>query len=141
VPDTTSVALIAAGAIPYESRLATIDMLGINDEHIAHRDLDIGRFSAGHEKYDTEYVLDRRPDIIILFDGLTAAPMGRGDYAAFSRSVIPAAIAAVNSERLWREYEARAVSVGRDRWFNLLVRHEASAVLAKTRSPQGAAAP
>jgi len=39
-----------------------VDMLGLNDTHIAH--LPAGFFEAGHNKYDPDYVLARRPDLI-----------------------------------------------------------------------------
>jgi arabinofuranosyltransferase len=61
-----SVAVGMAGAIPYYSRLYTIDMLGITDPHIAHVKMaDMGKGVAGHEKYDMRYVLARRPTYII----------------------------------------------------------------------------
>ncbi len=131
VPPTTTIALIPAGTIPYVSQLPAIDMLGLNDEHIAHRDLPLGATSAGHEKYDTDYVLDRRPEIIILFDGLTLAPITAHDYAGFN-SFIPALVDMAHSPRLLREYEARNIPLEKDRWFNILVRRDAGAVLAKT---------
>ena len=54
-----------AGSIPYYSRLKTIDMLGLNDLHIAHRPIaDLGKGQAGHEKGDGVYVLSRRPDYV-----------------------------------------------------------------------------
>lgn len=63
-PDAT-IAVNAAGIVPYESGLPTIDMLGLNDVHIAHVWVPPGQGSVGHEKHDMEYVLGRRPDIII----------------------------------------------------------------------------
>ncbi len=135
VPDSTVIAVIPAGAIPYESRLVTIDMLGINDEHIAHRHLQLGKFAAGHEKYDTEYVLERRPDIIIGKDTLTDSAMARADYTPLAGGVIPARIDLLHSPRLWAEYEPRAVEVREGKWFNLLVRRDAEAVLVKTEDP------
>jgi arabinofuranosyltransferase len=57
-------ALIAvnhAGAVPFYSELATIDMTGLNDHHIAHR-----VEGVLHEKFDPDYVLARRPDYIVL---------------------------------------------------------------------------
>jgi hypothetical protein len=134
-PPDTVIAVIPAGAIPYESRLRTIDMLGINDKHIAHRDLDLGRFGAGHEKYDSLYVLDRRPDIIILMDTLSARPWRREDYGALAFGLIPARIDMLAQPRLWAEYEARSAQVREGVWLNLLVRRDASALLAKTRAP------
>ncbi len=135
VPADTSIAVIPAGAIPFESRLETIDMLGINDEHIAHLDVALGSFAAGHEKYDSEYVLDRGPDIIIIEDTLATAARGRDGYAALAFGVIPARIDMLNTLRLWDEYEARSVEVREGAWFNLLVRVDANDVMAATRSP------
>ncbi len=66
-PHDATVAVIPAGAIPYISRLRAIDMLGLNDATIAHRDVPgIGSGLPGHEKFDVDYVLSRRPDIILL---------------------------------------------------------------------------
>jgi hypothetical protein len=65
-PETT-IAVIPAGAIPYVSRLRAIDMLGLNDATIAHRHMPgLGSGLPGHEKFDVDYVLSRRPDIIFL---------------------------------------------------------------------------
>ncbi len=64
-PDTL-IATNAAGIIPYEARLPTIDMLGLNDEHIAHLDIELGHGALGHEKHDGAYVLSREPDVILL---------------------------------------------------------------------------
>lgn len=59
------IATNTAGSIPYFSRLKTIDMLGMNDEHIAHREIpSLGKGFAGHEKGDGAYVLSRNPDYI-----------------------------------------------------------------------------
>jgi hypothetical protein len=135
VADSTLIAVIPAGAIPYESRLPTIDMLGINDEHIAHRDLDLGTFGAGHEKYDSEYVLDRRPDIIILMDTLAERAWRREDYGALRSGIIPARIDMLSTPRLWEEYEARAVRLREGAWLNLLVRRDANEVREKTQAP------
>lgn len=67
-----SVAVTAAGALPYYSGLYTIDMLGINDVHIAHRKMPAGGAGiAGHEKHDMEYVLGRRPTYIFHYPFFT----------------------------------------------------------------------
>jgi len=134
VPERTTVAAVPVGAIAYESRLTVIDMLGINDEHIAHRDVALGDFPAGHEKYDSEYVLDRQPDIIILSDGLSAWPWTSADYATLNGAFIPAIVDMLNSQRLAREYERRAVEIREGAWLNLYVRRGAVAVLEKTQA-------
>ena len=134
LPDTTVVAAVPVGAIAYESHLTVIDMLGINDEDIAHRDIALGEFPAGHEKYDSEYVLDKQPDIIILFDGLSASPWTSLDYATLNNVFIPAVVDMLGSQRLAREYERRAVEVQEDKWLNVYVRRGAAPVLAKTEA-------
>jgi hypothetical protein len=80
------VATGAAGKIPYFSKLPTIDMLGLNDEFIAHRDVDLGsnrRYPVGHNKYDADYVLSREPDLIgnwIDYDGNMSHGLDRAAY-------------------------------------------------------------
>jgi len=131
----TLIAVVAAGAIPFESGLETIDMLGLNDEHIAHRDLEVGLLPAGHEKYDSEYVLDRRPDIIILADFLTDYPFDEGAYSALGGTLIAARADLLSRPRLWAEYEARSVEIEEGRWFNMLVRRQPVAVQASEAGP------
>jgi hypothetical protein len=70
-PAGTVVALNTAGSTPYfAADLKFIDMLGLNDAHIARRT--ITQFQApwqhapGHSKGDGSYVLSRQPDIIII---------------------------------------------------------------------------
>jgi arabinofuranosyltransferase len=71
-----SVAVTAAGALPYYSGLYTIDMLGINDVHIAHRSMPEGGTGiAGHEKYDMRYVLSKRPTYIFHYPFFTRRPV------------------------------------------------------------------
>ena len=53
----------AAGKIPYYSGLRTIDMLGLNDRHIAR--IQPTFFEVGHNKYDADYVLSLCPDLIV----------------------------------------------------------------------------
>jgi len=55
-----------AGTIPYYSGLKTIDMLGINDTHIAHRELPWDERFFGHVKHDVPYVLSLKPDYVIM---------------------------------------------------------------------------
>jgi hypothetical protein len=66
VPPDSLLATNTAGSVAYYSRLRVIDMLGLNDEHIAHREIpSLGKGFAGHEKGDGKYVLSRKPDYII----------------------------------------------------------------------------
>jgi arabinofuranosyltransferase len=63
-PDAT-LAVDAAGKVPYFSGLPAIDMLGLTDAHIAHVEPPPGReLIIGHSKQDNAYVLGRRPGLI-----------------------------------------------------------------------------
>jgi len=62
---TESIAAIGIGALRYFSDRPVIDMLGLTDLHIAREtEVPMGAGLAGHEKYDSGYVLSRRPTYI-----------------------------------------------------------------------------
>lgn len=75
-PAGSTLATNTAGSIPYvASRLRVIDMLGLTDATIARLDSGVGRGYVGHERYDADYVLGRKPDYILLcFSCATAQP-------------------------------------------------------------------
>ncbi len=57
-------AVDAAGALPFWSRLPSLDLLGLNDRYLAlHPPKSFGRGGIGHELGDARYYLDRKPDI------------------------------------------------------------------------------
>lgn len=63
--DTYPGALLAtstAGKPPFFSGLETIDILGLNDRHIAMSEA--RSTTPGHNKWDTDYLLGRSPDLI-----------------------------------------------------------------------------
>ncbi len=62
-PDAT-LAIDAAGVVPYISRLSTLDMLGLSDYHIAHTVVALGDGLPGHEKTDPAYILAQHPTYI-----------------------------------------------------------------------------
>ncbi|MEE4119204.1 MAG: hypothetical protein V2I65_09330 [Paracoccaceae bacterium] len=71
-----------AGKLPFYSSLETIDMLGLNDRHIAMTEA--RNSTPGHSKWDTDYILSRAPDLIcgrILVDGGMPFFGGRDIYA------------------------------------------------------------
>jgi hypothetical protein len=64
------IAVTHAGAIPYYSKLPTIDTLGLNDLYLTkHRSPLFGHGLLGHELFDAKYVMSRKPDAVILFTG------------------------------------------------------------------------
>ncbi len=65
-PPDAVLATNIAGSIPWASGLRTIDTLGLNDVHIAHRQMPhMGKGRAGHEKGDGDYVLSKEPDYVL----------------------------------------------------------------------------
>ncbi len=94
------VAVGAAGAIPFYSGRRTIDMLGLNDLHIGHRRMPLGKGAPGHEKYDTPYVLSREPEIVVFLRmDERGKPALVGDWAEVR-------------ERFGQEYELAALGLG-----------------------------
>jgi len=81
----TYIAVDAAGQIPFYSDLKTLDLYGLNDLAIAHRQVEnMGEGTPGHEKMDMDYVLFvAQPDYIIIygtaFDWLSAFSYERVD--------------------------------------------------------------
>ena len=63
-PPGATLAIDAAGVVPFISGLSTLDMLGLNDAHIAHTATATGEGVAGHEKTDPQYILAQRPTYI-----------------------------------------------------------------------------
>lgn len=63
-------AVTAAGTLPYFSKLPSLDMLGLNDRHIARqRPEQVGELA--HDHADGSYVLDREPDLIVFSLGVS----------------------------------------------------------------------
>jgi hypothetical protein len=78
---TALLATSSAGKLPYYSGLETIDILGLNDKHIARAPAKSA--TPGHGRFDTAYVLGKRPDIIAMYaygDGDLVFGMQRSNY-------------------------------------------------------------
>jgi hypothetical protein len=78
----TTIAVVDAGALAYYGERTTIDILGLNDDHIAR--------CPGHT--DAAYVLEQEPEVIQLHVELSASgePIPAGE-AAGNRDVLRAA--------------------------------------------------
>lgn len=107
-PPDTLLAIHSSGTIPYVAGFPTIDMWGLSDLAIAHRQMPkMGEGMAGHEKTDFNYVFGRDPDVYVPEeDFITAAPttLARPSATGF--------------DRRWTQ---RSVRLG-DKWFNFFVR-------------------
>lgn len=137
ISPTGIIASTPAGAVAYFGKFQVIDMLGLNDEHIAHVPIEsMGQGRAGHEKGDGAYVLSRRPDAILL--GNVAVLPQPLDSALMSKKLI------LRSEKeIWatpefhREYELVSVPLepsGPFSWFTYARRRDG--VFAASSRPQ-----
>jgi arabinofuranosyltransferase len=73
-PPDTLIALSPCGIIPYITRFPTIDTLGLNDVHIARHGRANRELRFGHQVGDGQYVLSRKPDIILFYSGESWKP-------------------------------------------------------------------
>jgi arabinofuranosyltransferase len=71
------IAVTGAGAIPYYSKLPTVDMLGLNDPYLTKNKPDkFGYGMLAHDLFRPDYALERSPDIIIFNDGVAKYDFG-----------------------------------------------------------------
>ncbi|MHB8646435.1 MAG: hypothetical protein ACYDAR_11670 [Thermomicrobiales bacterium] len=99
-PPGATLAIDAAGVVPFVSGLTTLDMLGLNDSHIAHTAIATGEGVAGHEKTDPAYILAQRPTYIAV--GMskltTGGRPGRGlDLPGFDAQYVRVALVRMNA--------------------------------------------
>jgi hypothetical protein len=100
-----TLAVFGAGAVPYYSKLYTIDMLGLSDLHIAHLPGRLGHSMAGHEKYDSDYVIARRPTFIVF--GPRALPKPPSEAEVLGNGHFPFASDLAKNAGLKQHYEFR----------------------------------
>jgi arabinofuranosyltransferase len=77
-----------AGALPYYADRPVLDMLGLNDLHIAHIDEPtIGQGVAGSEKTDNDYILRRQP-VYIPFNSAGALMNEPRFFELYERGIV-----------------------------------------------------
>ncbi len=122
----TLLALNAAGIVPFVSGLRTLDMLGLNNVHIAHHRQNLGLGAIGHEKHDADYVLSRQPDIILLgLPVLTTRQLSPAQFEPwFGRwfPFLPGDRKLFYSEKFRRMYTPMSVAIG-NRYFAFFLRN------------------
>ncbi|HEX4581061.1 MAG TPA: hypothetical protein VH139_03320, partial [Acidobacteriaceae bacterium] len=90
----------AAGVVPFFADMEVIDPLGLNDYHIArHPVADRGQGWVGHELGDGTYVLDHKPDLLLL-----------SDYQG--KVAFPADLQLVNDPRFRTHYQLIHIDAG-----------------------------
>ncbi|GEM_PF-894340 len=70
MPEKSSIATIPIGALGFFSERKIIDIAGLTDKHIAHLDIETGERNVGHEKFDYDYVFEKKPTVIMQLPAL-----------------------------------------------------------------------
>jgi hypothetical protein len=97
-----TLAVDAAGAVPFYSRLPAIDMVGLNDRWIAtHPPDQVGVGFLGHELGDGASVLARHPDFVLL-----GRPPGEVAFELRSEKQM------IETEEFQRDYRALFLEIG-----------------------------
>ncbi|MDP2953181.1 MAG: hypothetical protein Q8O76_07695, partial [Chloroflexota bacterium] len=102
------------GAIPYYSGWKTIDLLGLNDEWLARHGVARINYLGRIQYVDTEYVLGRKPTVVIL---LSDSP---SQVSGFEWNVL------FQDSRM-EQYERLGVlriTVGRSYWYHVFARKD-----------------
>jgi len=120
-PADESLCTIAIGAVGYHSGLSIVDPHGIVNPGIAHQRQELGRGYAGHEKFDVDHVLDRRPGYILVPHVLVSLPVpvrsvDRVAWGDFNRALVA-------RPELHRAYRYVWVSLN-DAFLNFFVRRD-----------------
>lgn len=68
-----AIAVISAGVFPYYAERPIIDMLGLNDRHIARHGHTDRTSGTGHQRHDSDYVLERSPRVVLISDRWTGS--------------------------------------------------------------------
>jgi hypothetical protein len=66
------VALAPIGAFGFYSQLPIVDLLGLTNDAIARAEPDLAITMKGHHRYDADWVLAQRPEVVILGNGQLA---------------------------------------------------------------------
>ncbi len=137
--ESTYIALGAAGYIPYETELRSLDTLGLTDEHIAHGPrLSDTTNAQGHRKGDGAYVISREPDIIIVAARVDIVAQNGEDWRRRrdSGELLALDIDLLNQPDFWRQYEAVWVELRSGIYFNFFRRIGSTKVAATRANPQ-----
>jgi arabinofuranosyltransferase len=103
------IAVTAAGAIPFYSERPAIDMLGLNDVHIAHHGKVDDSMTVAHKRSDGAYVLDREPVFIVVNNIVEQGqPLTGNDETVLENGMrmigLTSNAALFEDERFWTQY-------------------------------------
>ncbi|MCC6160579.1 MAG: DUF2029 domain-containing protein [Deltaproteobacteria bacterium] len=123
IPTGTLVADTAIGASGYLTNLPMIDMMGLTDRTIARTKMPMGRRYPGHEKFNSTYVLSRKPAFILICTKLSPAPMPKCPYDEDGFASMPARTDMMKTSDFQRDY-VYANYAARDTYIGIYMRRE-----------------
>ena len=120
VPPDSTLASMVVGAIPYYSGLPTYDILGLTDREVATKGKIYLDGAIGHQKYDTDYILARRPNYIVYgTSGVYTEPVDRG-LQSLDPFYFYGLRDLVNDPRTLSEYDFKVIKLEDGRYIELL---------------------
>lgn len=129
LPKDTKIAVGPAGIIPYYTNFYAIDMLGLNDKHIAKQGSK-GGILVGHSKFDSDYVLSKKPDIIIVgaAELLEGSPNIKrvSDYYSWISKIVPSDNALLTNQKLFEGYRLVGMKIKEGFFFPLFLKMDSS---------------
>jgi hypothetical protein len=117
LPADARIAAVAVGAVPYFSDLPTYDLTGLTNREVATQGQVYIAGKVGHQKYNTDYILARRPDYVISpASGLFAQPVGAGLDKSYNYSLYDF----ITNERALQLYEYQVAEMANGRFVEFL---------------------
>lgn len=88
VAPNTRVAISPIGAFGWYSRLPLIDVLGLTNDVVWRQEPALDIAMKGHHRFDGEWVVAQRPEIVILGNGVRQPGSGRLDVNPWERTIV-----------------------------------------------------
>ncbi len=129
-PSDAYIATLPIGAIGYYSDRKILDIVGLTNLAIGRKAIHTGKRIVGHEKHDTKYVLDEKPDLILTWPDLYKSIPKKPEAWLHAHTIATAQRRIFLSPRTFKLYEPMALktprgfvlgfmrkdNIGRDGW-------------------------
>jgi arabinofuranosyltransferase len=112
-PPDAFIATLPIGAIGYYSDRKILDIVGLTNLHIGRKAIETGKHIVGHEKHDTQYILDQRPDLILTWPDLYKAYPKKAKVWLHSHTIAAAQRRIYLAKRTHRLYTPMSLKTSR----------------------------
>ncbi|MCB9489568.1 MAG: hypothetical protein H6684_12620 [Deltaproteobacteria bacterium] len=119
-PEDAVIATLPIGAIGYYSHRRVIDMVGLTNVEVGRAEIPTGAKIVGHEKYNSEYILGERPDLILTWPVLmTRYPRTAADWH-YRHTIAYAQQDIYLHPETWQFYSPTTAKIGKRRLMGLM---------------------